>query len=179
MSALAIVALLLAEVDPEEAEEPRSAVETSWAVPLALGATLSPSVNGVAGRLFFGARPAISVQLPRAYRLGFGAYALAATLRSFGDFGAGGGLEVTLPWPYKVRPVVSGGALATVDARGWLPCLEAGLYYGVHSSKGAMAIFGLRADVRVWLQGEPRWVVTFAAVVDLAWPVQLVRILVS
>jgi len=152
-------------------------VETSYGVPVIIGGTIAPSVNGVAGRFSLGLRPAYSVQIAPAAGLGIGAYALAATLRSFTDFAGGAGLEVTLPWLWRVRPVLSGGVLATYDERGVQPCIEAGLYYGVHSAKGSMAIFGLRADARVWLQGDPRWALTLSVAFDLAWPVQAVRIL--
>ncbi len=175
MSLAVVLALLAAE--PETDAEPGPPVETSFGVPLLLGGTIAPSVAGIAGRFSLGLRPAYSVQLMRAGGLGLGAYALAATLRSFTDFGGGAGLEVTPPWPFRVRPVLSGGVLATYDDRGWAPCLEAGLYYGVHSVKGSMALFGLRADARVWLQGDPRWAVTICGVFDLAYLVQALRIL--
>ncbi|MBL8954461.1 MAG: hypothetical protein JNK82_27025, partial [Myxococcaceae bacterium] len=146
MSWLVLAAVLTAEPEPELPLDP---VEVSFGVPALLGGTVAPSVNGVAGRFSMGVRPAVSVNFTRAAGLGVGAYGLAATLRSFSDFAGGGGLELTVPWPFRVRPVVSGGVLATVDARGAQPCFEAGLYYGAHSVQGVMAIFGLRADARV------------------------------
>lgn len=170
MSVAVVLALLAAE-PPAEAP-----VETSFGVPVVIGGTVAPSVNGIAGRFSLGLRPAYSVQLTRAAGLGLGAYALVATLRSFTDFAGGAGLELTVPWPFRVRPVLSGGVLATYDDRGGSPCVDAGLYYGVHSAKGSMAVFGLRADARVWLQGDPRWALTFGVAFDLAWVVQAARI---
>jgi hypothetical protein len=169
-----LVALLLLAAEPAA-----SAVDTSFGVPLIFGGTLAPSRSGVAGRFSLAARPMISWQLTAASGLGLGLYGFAGTLRSFTDFAGGGGLDLTPPFPRAVRPVINVGAQATHDARGWQPCLEAGLYWGVHSREGAMAILGLRADFRFWLPREPRWAVTLGFTWDLSWPVQLGRILVS
>jgi hypothetical protein len=188
---LALVALLISATEakgasasaeaPESTPDaaPQSTLDASVGFPVAAGATLQPSAAGVSGRFFLAARPEVALHPLGTRGLGLGLYALAGTLRSFTDFAAGGGVELIPPFPFALRPVLSGGALATHEGRGWAPCFEAGLFFGVHSGSRAMAVAGLRADLHLWLEGEPRWSLTFSIAYDVEWPVQLVRILLS
>ncbi|MBK7857027.1 MAG: hypothetical protein IPJ65_00125 [Archangiaceae bacterium] len=174
MGPLLAMAVMVSASEPEPESH---GLTVSVGVPVTAGATLQPSAAGLSGRFALALRPELSVHPFGTRGLGVGPYLTAGTLRSFTDFAAGGGLTLTPPWPFAVRPVLSAGALATLDARGWAPCLEAGLFFGVHSGFRAMAVAGLRADVHVWFSGDPRWSLTLSLAFDLEWPVQLGRIL--
>ena len=89
-------------------------------------------------------------------------------MRTFRDLHVGGGVELATPGELWLRFVPSLGGFASRDWRGWVPGVEAGIFFGMHGSyTGSTGTLGLRLTGRYAIGAPGSWTVTLALEVDV------------